>query len=136
MACQVKVQAKAAVLGWVNTLRGRLLPSPRDTKGPLGKVVRRVKITVVEAVDTSGLRIRMEVWFDKVVLYVMAQGEIMTNNTFCAWQKDGHNFEDHKYWETDCGNLFQFAIGGPEQNHYKFCPYCGKLIKEVVDEKV
>jgi len=49
----------------------------------------------------------------------------------CKWCKDGFQMEEHDYWETDCGNMFQFNNGGPEQNHFKFCPYCSKPIQEI-----
>ena len=49
-------------------------------------------------------------------------------NDTCKWGKNGFALED--YWETGCENLFQFINGGPEQNHFEFCPYCGKPIEE------
>lgn len=53
----------------------------------------------------------------------------MDTNT-CKWKQDGFNMTEHSYWETTCDNLFRFNTGGPKQNHFKFCPYCGKLIEE------
>jgi len=53
----------------------------------------------------------------------------------CKWKQDGFNLVEHDYWETTCGNLFQFYNRGPEQNHFKFCPYCGKPIEVVEDKK-
>ena len=49
----------------------------------------------------------------------------------CKWCKDGYKWEYYEYWETGCDNLFQFHAGGPKENHFKFCPYCGKPIEEV-----
>ncbi len=49
----------------------------------------------------------------------------------CKWHKNGYHWEDHGYWETNCDNIFQFNNGGPKDNHFKFCPYCGGLIEEV-----
>jgi len=43
----------------------------------------------------------------------------------CKWHKDGQHMPDHDYWETSCGNIFQFNVDGPNENHFKFCPYCG-----------
>ena len=54
----------------------------------------------------------------------------------CDWRKDGFHMSEHDYWETGCNNMFQFNNGGPKENHFKFCPYCGKLIEEVKDESV
>jgi rRNA maturation endonuclease Nob1 len=28
-------------------------------------------------------------------------------------------------WFTECGNVFTFDEGGPEENKAKFCQYCG-----------
>lgn len=54
----------------------------------------------------------------------------------CKWHKDAYEWEDHDYWETSCDNLFQFNDGGPKENHFEYCPYCGKRIDEVDDERV
>jgi hypothetical protein len=37
---------------------------------------------------------------------------------------------DDGYWDTQCGHSHMFFSGRPEENDYKFCPYCGKPIKE------
>lgn len=40
----------------------------------------------------------------------------------CTWREsvDG-------YWESACGESFEFTVGGPED--FSFCPYCGQEIK-------
>jgi hypothetical protein len=38
---------------------------------------------------------------------------------------------DYEYWDTDCGESFQFNDGTPSNNHFNFCPYCGKPIEQV-----
>lgn len=45
--------------------------------------------------------------------------------TPCLWQQD----EDGNY-DTECGNRFVFIYGTPEDNGFKFCPYCGKEPKK------
>lgn len=35
------------------------------------------------------------------------------------------------YWQTSCGRAFVLTEGGPEDNHYNYCPSCGGKIKEV-----
>lgn len=47
----------------------------------------------------------------------------------CVWTEDMGLDED--YWETGCGEMFIFSEGGVQENHFKFCPYCGMAIKEV-----
>jgi hypothetical protein len=48
----------------------------------------------------------------------------------CAWKID----EDGVYW-TLCDNAHEFIIGGPNENYFEFCPYCGKrlIVVEVND---
>ena len=51
----------------------------------------------------------------------------------CHWRPED---EDCQIFETDCLNSFMFNDGGPVENGFRFCPYCGnKLIEdEWVDE--
>jgi len=50
----------------------------------------------------------------------------MLKETNCTWIiQDPH---DQHIWETDCGEAFVFEVDGPEQNNFKFCPFCGKPI--------
>ena len=44
----------------------------------------------------------------------------------CKWTYD----ENYYYYETECGNVFQFDSEGIEENQFKYCPYCGKFIEE------
>ncbi len=39
----------------------------------------------------------------------------------CRWTED----PDDGYWETNCGNHFEFIDGGPKENSMRFCCYCG-----------
>lgn len=39
----------------------------------------------------------------------------------CLWSEVA--WDD--FWDTECGNKHQFTFGGPEENDYDFCPYCG-----------
>lgn len=43
----------------------------------------------------------------------------------CSWEymQDGH-------FETMCGEPFVLLNGTPSENNMKFCPFCGKPIKE------
>ena len=50
--------------------------------------------------------------------------------TQCNWTDEGGDC-----WETDCGHGFQFNDGGPADNSFTHCPFCGgKLIVVQVDE--
>ena len=35
-------------------------------------------------------------------------------------------------WQTSCGEAFQFFEGGPSDNQFDFCPFCGKEIEATV----
>lgn len=41
----------------------------------------------------------------------------------CEWKYDNDG-----YWHTECSNAYFFELGGPADNHYRFCPYCGMEI--------
>ncbi len=41
----------------------------------------------------------------------------------CRWHSDGADC-----WETECDHNFYFTEGGPLENGFKFCPYCGHKI--------
>jgi hypothetical protein len=40
----------------------------------------------------------------------------------CLWTAQ----EEGSYWITQCANAHYFIDAGPLENHYHFCPYCGK----------
>jgi NADH pyrophosphatase NudC (nudix superfamily) len=44
----------------------------------------------------------------------------------CVWIYD--DLDD--YWETLCGEAFTLNVGSPSENKMKFCPYCGRRLKE------
>ena len=48
----------------------------------------------------------------------------------CKWKRCvDHN--DDSYWERECGDPWRMSEGGLKDNKVKFCPFCGKEIKEV-----
>jgi len=44
----------------------------------------------------------------------------------CVWTED----PDDGFWSTGCGKDFEFLCGGPGDNRFSFCPYCGEKIFE------
>jgi rRNA maturation endonuclease Nob1 len=46
-------------------------------------------------------------------------------NKKCTWSED-----EDGLWHTECHQIHQFFDGTPTENSYKFCPYCGKPLKE------
>lgn len=47
----------------------------------------------------------------------------------CVWTETMGLDED--YWDTKCQQSFTFMTAGPEENHFKFCPYCGGILELV-----
>ena len=52
----------------------------------------------------------------------------------CPWELETH-YED-EYWVTRCENTFMFSAGGPEENGFEHCPYCGKRIQVIEQNEV
>jgi hypothetical protein len=46
----------------------------------------------------------------------------------CIWHQD--DIGGDSVWETTCKRSFEFNDGGPEENGFKFCCYCGKNLIE------
>lgn len=49
----------------------------------------------------------------------------------CVWRMDSWGA-----YETECGHLFIFNEGTPEQNGAKFCQYCGGKLIDKTDEQM
>ena len=45
----------------------------------------------------------------------------------CLWEQSRD--PDCDYWETTCGQTWQFLDGGPAENRTRFCHYCGGPIE-------
>jgi len=46
----------------------------------------------------------------------------------CQWELE---IGEHDIYHTSCGNAQIFICCNVEENNYKYCPYCGKPIKQV-----
>ena len=55
---------------------------------------------------------------------------IASEHTPCLWTED-----EADIWHAACGTSHQFTNGGPAENHYEYCPYCGKIIKVAEGKK-
>lgn len=62
-------------------------------------------------------------------LWTQDKGGGMMNKDCCEWKLD--DWEEGELWNTECGEVEQFMNGTPDENKYKYCPYCGKPIKVV-----
>lgn len=46
----------------------------------------------------------------------------------CRWWQERFD----PYWTSDCGRAaFEFTDGGPVQNGFRFCPHCGRPLREL-----
>ena len=53
----------------------------------------------------------------------------MSDNNYCEWVYVDNDWD---YWETECGEAFDLGNSDTlEENKIKYCPFCGKKIKEV-----
>ena len=47
----------------------------------------------------------------------------------CEWKHSAgyeeNTWNDSDVWFTACDNAFEFNEGGPKENHFKYCCYCG-----------
>ena len=55
----------------------------------------------------------------------------MTTANKCEWKDDG----DGNWW-TSCGEVWNFLYGGPTGNGMNYCPFCGKLLVDVLNQRI
>ena len=48
----------------------------------------------------------------------------MTSHT-CVWTED-----DEGIWSSTCNQEAEFLSGGPQENGYRYCPYCGMALEQ------
>lgn len=48
----------------------------------------------------------------------------------CHWRD-----EDESVYSTDCGHNFYFVDAPLSEQNFKYCPYCGLQIEEIIKEK-
>ncbi len=53
--------------------------------------------------------------------------EMTCEHPRCCWWQD-----EDGVWDTACDNRHEFIEDGPKENHYHFCPYCGKPLEVYV----
>mgnify|MGYP001562618544 CR=1 FL=1 len=56
----------------------------------------------------------------------VAQFQRMTRAGRCGWSEDSAD----GFWVGACGITWQFEDGRPKENGMKFCPKCGRKVKE------
>lgn len=54
-------------------------------------------------------------------IFDAAAQKALEADSVCCWEYDPQSHS----WDTACENKFQFIEGGPEENGFEHCPYCG-----------
>jgi hypothetical protein len=49
----------------------------------------------------------------------------------CEWEFDN----EEGFYDTGCGEGFNFECEGILENNFSFCPYCGRRIKEIKENE-
>jgi len=63
--------------------------------------------------------------------YGCASHSDFQSEQYCIWTED----EDGVY-QTSCLHSFEFMNGTPESNGIKFCPYCGKELRQAGEPSI
>ena len=50
----------------------------------------------------------------------------------CEWAQQDQDFNDYG---TSCGHFFTIYEDTPEENGFRYCPYCGKPLRSVPAEQ-
>jgi hypothetical protein len=53
----------------------------------------------------------------------------MTNYSKCSWSVDDPDGFFERLWNSGCGHHFYFTEFEPDENGWKFCPWCGKPLE-------
>ena len=56
--------------------------------------------------------------------------EIHSFGNECLWTENTHP-DWGTHWQADCGPIYYFDEDTPADNCFKFCPFCGKPLKQV-----
>jgi hypothetical protein len=79
-----------------------------------------------EAISPAFERVTVFSWNDMLIL--KKEAEKLKNLVHkCNW-----TFNDDGYYQTTCGNAWNFESGGILNNGVVFCPYCGGTVLETL----
>ena len=66
----------------------------------------------------------LKVGADGVVVQKVPDGEWST----CEWEYN----DEHGRWDTECDDVIALHAGeSPFEHGFKFCPFCGKSVREM-----
>lgn len=52
----------------------------------------------------------------------------------CRWTLEAS--PEYSIWETGCGDMFMFTEDGPSENDFRYCPFCGGVLKEDLPSEI
>ena len=91
------------------------------------KVVEQLKSVSYERYGNDGMGGECVVNMDDAIEIVKGSGSDLALE--CKWKLED---EDVNLYATGCKEYHLLGEGTPGENKYRYCPYCGKKIKEAV----
>lgn len=92
-------------------------------------LVRRLKKMEEELDEGFACSVPLE---EKLVGLLREAADALAPQTCCGWTNT--DAEDGDVFDTGCGQMFQFNEGGPLENSFTACPYCGRPLRVIVDD--
>ena len=87
-------------------------------------------ITEEELLDT-----RSYIYHEDEVAFSRIESKVRSHpyqsEKYCIWIED-----DDGVYQTSCLHSFEFMDGTPESNGIKFCPYCGKELRQAGEPSI
>lgn len=93
----------------------------------LDKVVEELGNVAYERYGNDGMGGERVVNMDDAIEIVKGSGSDLALE--CKWKLED---EEVNLYVTGCKKYYLVGEGTPEENKYRYCPYCGKKIKEAV----
>jgi hypothetical protein len=53
---------------------------------------------------------------------------LISADKVCLWFVDDPEEQFERLWNSGCGHTFYFTDQEPDENGWKYCPWCGKLL--------
>ena len=91
------------------------------------RIVEQLKLASYERYGNDGMGGERVVNMDDAIEIVKGSGSDLALE--CKWKLED---EEVNLYVTGCKEYHLLCEGTPEENKYRYCPYCGKNIKEVV----
>ena len=113
------ITEESGAIAWINLINRQ--PTAYDPD----KVVERLEEMSYERLENNGMGGELVVNLDDAIEIVRGDREPEPE---CEWKLED---AEGNLYATGCENRQLIFEGTPEENGYKYCPYCGKRIKEV-----